>query len=100
MPQGHLLSSRSQLSKSLSQHSTGAACAVAAKGAKIQGRKGTCPVYDNHGDEVIDDNKYNDDEDHLPVTNASCSKSAVEAERDVFIDARQQNLLRSIAKSS
>ncbi len=64
------------------------------KRAKIQGRKRTHPIYDKHGDEVIDDNKYDNDEDHLPVTNVSHSVSAVDAERDAFIDARVAELTK------
>jgi hypothetical protein len=95
MPQVHLLSSLSQSTKSSSQHSVGAACAVAAKRAKIQGRKGTSPVNDKHGDEVIDDDKYDNDEDHLPVTDASHSVSSMDAGRDVFIDARAAELTKN-----
>jgi hypothetical protein len=58
MPQGHSLSSLSQSTLSLSQHSAGAIHAVATRRTKNQGRKGTCPVYDKHGNKVIDDNKY------------------------------------------
>jgi hypothetical protein len=88
-----LLSSISQSKKSSSRHSAGAAHTVAAKRAKIQGRKGTHPVYDKHGDEVIDDNEYDNDEDHLSVTNASCAVSSVEPEREVSIDAKAAELI-------
>jgi hypothetical protein len=71
--QGHLLSSISQSTLSLSRHSAGTIHAVATKRTKNQGRKGTIPVYDKHGVEVIDDNKYYNEEDHIPVANASCS---------------------------
>jgi hypothetical protein len=82
------------LTKSSSQHSVGAACAVAAKRAKIQGRNGTHPVYDKHGDEVIDDNKYDNDDGHLPVTDASHSVSTMDAERNALIDTRAAELTK------
>jgi hypothetical protein len=64
-----------------------------AKRAKIQ-RKGNRPVYDKHGDEVINEDKYDNDEDHLPVTNASHSVSTREAEREAFIDAKAAELIK------
>ncbi len=69
-PQGHSLSPLSQSTLSLSQHSASTIHAVAAKRTKNHGRKGTCPVYDKHGDKVIDHNKYDNEEDYIPVTNA------------------------------
>ncbi len=87
-PQGHLLSSLSQSTFSLSRHSAGTIHAVAAISTKNQGRKGTRPVYDKHWEKVIDDNKYDNEEDHVPVTNALCSASTVDTEREAFIAAK------------
>jgi hypothetical protein len=81
-PQGHSLSSLSQSTLSLSQHSAGAIHSVAAKGIKNQGRKGTHPVYDKHGDEVIDDDKYDNEKVHIPVINGLCSASTVDTDRE------------------
>ncbi len=54
---------------------------------------GTHPVYDKHDDDVIDDNKYDDDDYHLPVTNALCSVSILDTEREAFIDAMAAELI-------
>ncbi len=93
-PQEHLLSSFSQSTLSLSRHSAGAIYAVAAKRIKNQERKGTHPVYDKHRDEVIDDNKYDSEEDHIPVINALCSASTVDTEREAFIAAKAAELTK------
>jgi hypothetical protein len=61
---------------------------------KNQGRKGTQPVYDKHGDKVIDDNKYDNEEDRIPVTNALCSASTVDTEREAFIAAKAAELTK------
>ncbi len=93
-----MLSSLSQSTLSSSQHSAGAIHAVAAKRTKNQGRKGTCPVSDKHGDEVIDGNKYGNEEDHIPITNASCSASTVDTEREACIAAKAAELTKKHCK--
>ncbi len=57
-------------------------------------RKGTRPVYDKHGDKVIDDDKYNNEEDHIPVTNALCLSSAVDTKKEAFIAAKVAELTK------
>jgi hypothetical protein len=69
-------------------------CCYSKKGQEIQGRKGTNPIYDKYGDEIIDDDKCDNYEDYLPVTDASHSVSIVYAERDAFIDARAAELTK------
>ncbi len=61
-------------------------------------RKGTCPVYDKHGDEEIDDNKYDNEEDHNPVTNALCSSSTMDTEKEAFIAAKAAELTKKHRK--
>ncbi len=100
MPQGHLLSSLSQSTLSLSQHSADAIHAVAAKRTKNQRRKGTRPLDDKHGDKVIDDDKYDNEEDHIPVTNALCSASTMDTEREAFIATMVAELTKKHRKSS
>ncbi len=61
-------------------------------------RNGTRPVYDKHGDEVIDDNEYDNEEDHIPVTNASCSITTMDIEREAFIAAKVAELTKKHCK--
>jgi hypothetical protein len=61
-------------------------------------RKGTLSVYDKHGDKVIDDNKYDNEEDHIPVTNALCSSSIVDTGKEAFIAAKAAELTKKHCK--
>ncbi len=57
-------------------------------------REGTLLVYDKHGDKVIDDNKYDNEEYHIPVTNALCSASTMDTESEAFIAAKAAELTK------
>jgi hypothetical protein len=99
-PQTHSLSSLSQSNLSLSQHSAGTIHAVTVRRTKNQVRKGTHPVYDKHGDKVIYGNKYDNEEDHISVTNALCSSSTMDTEKEAYITAKAAELTKKHIKSS
>ncbi len=47
---------------------------------------------------MIDDNKYDNEEDHIPVTNALCSSSTMDTEREAFIAAKVEELAKKHCK--
>jgi hypothetical protein len=49
-------------------------------------------------DEVIDDDKYGYGEDHIPVTNALCSASTVDTEREASIASKAAELTKKHCK--
>ncbi len=51
-------------------------------------------MYDKHGDKGIDDEKYDNEEDHIPVTNALCLASTMDTEREAFIAAKAAELTK------
>jgi hypothetical protein len=55
-------------------------------------------VYDKHRDKVFDDDKYDNEEDHIPVTNALYSASTVDTEREAFIAAKVAELTKKHCK--